>query len=113
MGSHDHNHAHKIDDPPTLHDVDKPAAVFLVYIVVLVLALVNIGLSMSGGLGVIALPVQLGIASVQALFVAWYWMHMRRKDTMVSLTAVTALFFVFIFYVLVLGDILTRHRGGL
>ena len=68
MGSHDHGHNHSVDDPPTLHDIDKPGGVFLVYVVVLVLALVNIGLSASGGLGVIALPVQLAIASVQARF---------------------------------------------
>ena len=50
---------------------------------------------------------------MQAVLVAWYWMHLRRKDTVVTLTAVTSLFFVFIFYVLVLADVLTRWRGGL
>jgi cytochrome c oxidase subunit IV len=105
-------HTHKIDDPPTLHDVDNPAAVFVVYLVVLLLSLANIGLGIVG-LGAISLPVQLAIASVQAFIVAWYWMHLRRKDTVVTLTAVTSLFFVFIFYVLVLADILTRPRGGL
>ena len=105
-------HDHKIEDPPTLHDVDSPAKVGLVYLVVLGLALANIGLS-SAGLGPIALPVQLGIGSVQAVLVAWYWMHLRRKDTIITLTAVTSLFFVFIFYVLVLSDVLTRTGGGL
>lgn len=106
-------HAHKHDDPPTMHDVDNPGKVFTVYLVVLGLALANIGLSWSGGLGSIALPVQLAIGSVQAYLVAWYWMHLRRKDTIITLTAVTSLFFVFIFYVLVLSDVLTRSGGGL
>jgi len=105
-------HDHKIDDPPTMHDVDNPAKVFTVYLVVLGLALANIGLSVAG-LGSISLPVQLAIGSVQAFLVAWYWMHLRRKDTVVTLTAVTSLFFVFIFYVLVLSDVLTRQGGGL
>lgn len=105
-------HDHKIEDPPTLHDVDNPATVFMVYVVVLGLALANIGLS-SAGLGAIQLPVQMGIACVQAVFVAWYWMHLRRKDTIITLSAVTSLFFVFIFFVLVLSDVLTRTGGGL
>ena len=105
-------HDHKIDDPPTLHDVDNPFKVFVVYLVVLGLAIANIGLSMTG-LGPIALPVQLGIGAVQAVLVAWYWMHLRRKDTIITLTAVTSLFFVFIFFVLVLSDVLTRTGGGL
>jgi caa(3)-type oxidase subunit IV len=105
-------HDHKIEDPPTLHDVDNPAKVFMVYLVVLGLALANIFLS-GAGLGPISLPVQMGIATVQAVLVAWYWMHLRRKDTIITLTAVTSLFFVFIFYVLVLSDVLTRTGGGL
>lgn len=107
--AHDH---HKVDDPPTMHDVDKPATVIVVYLVVVGLALANIGLATTG-LGKLALPVQLGIAAVQAVIVAWYWMHMRRKDNVVTLSAVTSLFFIFIFYVLVLSDVLTRWRGGL
>ena len=105
-------HDHKIDDPPTLHDVDDPMKVFVVYLVVLGLALANIGLSVAG-LGSIALPVQLGIGSVQAVLVAWYWMHLRRKDTVVTLTALSSLFFIFIFFALVLSDVLTRQYGGL
>jgi cytochrome c oxidase subunit 4 len=109
--AHSHHHG-KTDDPPTMHDVDKVGTVVVAYLVVLGLAAANIGLSVSG-LGKLALPVQLGIATVQALVVAWYWMHLRRGDTVVTLSAVTALFFVFIFYVLVLSDVLTRWGGGL
>jgi cytochrome c oxidase subunit 4 len=107
-----HAHDHKVEDPPTLHDVDSPAKVGLVYLVVLGLAIANILLS-KAGLGPISLPVQMAIASVQAVLVAWYWMHLRRKDTIIRLTAVSSLFFVFIFYVLVLSDLLTRTGGGL
>lgn len=103
----------KSDDPPTMHDVDKVQTLLGVYLVVILLAAANIGLSVSGGLGALALPVQLGIGTVQAVIVAWYWMHMRRGDQVVTLSALTALFFVFIFYTLVLSDVLTRFRGGL
>jgi cytochrome c oxidase subunit 4 len=98
---------HKPDDPPTMHDVDTVGSLVTVYLIVLGLAGANVGLAVAG-LGTLALPVQLAIATVQAGLVAWYWMHLRRKDTVVTLTAVTSLFFVFIFYVLVLSDILTR-----
>ena len=103
---------HAPDEPPTMHDVDAPGTVFGVYLVVLGLAVANILLATTG-LGAIALPVQLSIATVQAVLVAWYWMHLRRGDTVVTLSAVTSLFFIFIFYELVLSDVLTRWRGGL
>jgi len=99
---------HKTDDPPTMHDVDSPMTIIAVYVVVLGLAGANVGLSLLG-LGKLALPVQLGIGIVQALIVAYYWMHMRRRDTVVTLTALSALFFLFIMFVLTLSDYLTRH----
>lgn len=105
-------HPTTADDPPTLHDVDKVPTLLVVYLVVLGLAAANIFLSMSG-LGAVALPVQLGIGAVQASLVAWYWMHMRRGDTVVALSAATTLFFMGIFFVLVLSDVLTRWRGGI
>lgn len=103
---------HKADDPPTMHDVDKPGTILGVYVVVMVLAAANIGLAMAG-LGRLALPVQLGIASVQAGLVAYFWMHLKRGDTVVTLTAVSALFFLFIMFVLFFSDYLTRVYGGL
>jgi cytochrome c oxidase subunit 4 len=103
-------HKHKADDPPTMHDVDPVGQVVIVWAVVLGLAFANVGLSMALSPR-LALPVQLGIASVQAVLVAYYWMHMRRGDKVVTLTALTALFFVFIFFVLVFADILTRWKS--
>ena len=112
MNGAEHNTAHAHDDPPTMHDVDSVGGLVVVYLVVIGLAAANVALAVAG-LGTLSLPVQLCIATVQAVMVAWYWMHMRRKDQVVTLTAVTSLFFVFIFYVLVLSDLLTRQGGGL
>ncbi len=109
--AHDPHHS-PTDAPHTMLDVDKVSTVVTVYAVVLGLALANIFLA-GTGLGALALPVQLGIATVQACLVAWYWMHMRRGDTAVTLSAFTTLFFMFIFFVLVLADVLTRWRGGI
>lgn len=104
-----HTPDHQTDTPSTMHDVDKVGSLFAVFLVVLGLAVANILLS-TAGLGRLALPVQLGIASVQAVLVAYYWMHMRRGDTVVTLTAFCSLFFVAIFFVLVLSDVLTRWK---
>jgi cytochrome c oxidase subunit 4 len=109
--AHDPHHS-PTDAPPTMLDVDRVPTLVVVYLVVIGLAAANIFLATTG-LGNIALPVQLGIATVQACLVAWYWMHMRRGDTAVSLSAATTLFFMFIFFVLVLADVLTRWRGGI
>ena len=98
----------KIDDPPTMHDVDKPNVIVMVWLVVILLAGANVGLSLAG-LGKLALPVQLTIGAVQAGLVAYYWMHMRRKDQVVTLSALSALFFMFIMFVLTLSDYLTRQ----
>jgi cytochrome c oxidase subunit 4 len=100
------------DYAPTMHDVDKPAALVVVFLCVIGLSAANIGLSLAG-LGRIALPVQLAIGVVQAGLVAYYWMHLRRKDTVVTLTAISALFFMFIMFVLFLGDYLTRQWASM
>lgn len=109
--AHDPHH-NPSEPPPTMLDVDTVPTLLGVYAVVLGLALANIFLATTG-LGALALPVQLAIATVQACVVAWYWMHVRRGDTVVSLSVATTLFFMFIFFVLVLADVLTRWRGGL
>jgi cytochrome c oxidase subunit 4 len=106
-----HDPHHNPTDSAPDH-VDDVASVVTVYVVVLALAVANIFLA-GTGLGAMALPVQLGIASVQACLVAWYWMHMRRGDTAVTLSAFTTLFFMFIFFVLVLADVLTRWRAAI
>lgn len=97
------------DDPPTMHDVDSPGVITGVFVVVLLLSGANIGLSMAG-LGGLALPVQLAIASVQAVLVAYYWMHLRRGDKTVTVSALTALFFLAILFILTMPDYVARLR---
>ena len=97
------------DDPPTMHDIDKPITIVGVWLVVVVLALANIGLSWMG-LGRLGLPVQLAIGTTQAFLVAFYWMHLRRGDKVVTLTALSALFFMAIMFILTLPDYFTRLK---
>ena len=91
---------------------DTPASIYGVYFGVLGLAAATILLSQAGLRG-LALPVQMGIASVQAFLVAYFWMHLKRKDKVVTLTALASLFWTALLFVLFLADFVTRWRGGL
>jgi cytochrome c oxidase subunit 4 len=106
-----------MSDPHSTHstsydvakDVDSPSLLFIVFAVVVGLALANIGLS-SLGLGKFALPMQLAIGCVQAGLVAYYFMHLRQGDRVVILTALSSIFWMGILFVLFLADYTTRHR---
>jgi cytochrome c oxidase subunit 4 len=98
--------------PETTHDftkdADNPATLVLVYAVVIGLALATIGLS-SLGLGRLALPMQLAIATVQAGLVAYYFMHLRTGERVLILTALSSIFWMGILFVLFLSDYMTRQ----
>ena len=96
---HDHDFA---------KEADSPGMLFAVYAVVLGLALANVGLS-TLGLGKYALVLQLAIGTVQAGFVAYYFMHLRQGDKIVILTALASVFWMGILFVLFLSDYMTRH----
>lgn len=91
---------------------DTPGTILGVYVAVLTLAAASIFLSQAGLRG-LALPVQMGIATVQTILVAYFWMHLKRKDKVVLLTALSALFWTGILFVLTLADVFTRYTGGL
>jgi len=90
-------------------DVDAPATLFIVFALVIGLALANIGLS-SLGLGKFALPLQLAIGCVQAGLVAYYFMHLKQGDRVVVLTALSSIFWMGILFVLFLADYMTRLK---
>ena len=89
-------------------EADDPVSLFIVYAAVLGLALLNVWLS-STGLGRYGLVVQLGIGTVQATLVAYYFMHLRQSDKIIVLTALASIFWVGILFVLFLSDYMTRH----
>jgi cytochrome c oxidase subunit 4 len=90
-------------------DVDSPGQLVAVFLAVVGMALVNVFLSGAIGPTKFTLPLQLGIASVQAILVAYYFMHLRQSDKVVTLTALSSLFLMGILFVLFLADYLTRH----
>jgi caa(3)-type oxidase subunit IV len=113
MASHSHSHGHA----PTAHDnpaehVDNPATIFMVYLVLVAGSILTIACSMSG-LGDKAIYAHMLISTVQVCFVGYYWMHLRRADSLTWLIALSAFFFMLILFALPLADILTRENGGL
>jgi cytochrome c oxidase subunit 4 len=90
-------------------DVDNPAALVVVFLIVVGLALANVGLSMAMGPTKFTLPLQLAIGSVQAGLVAYHFMHLKQGDKVVLLTALSSIFWMGILFVLFLADYLTRH----
>jgi cytochrome c oxidase subunit IV len=90
-------------------DVDNPSTLFIIFAIVIGLALVTIGLS-SLGLGKYGLPIQLAIGCVQAGLVAYFFMHLRQGDRVVILTALSSIFWMGILFVLFLSDYMTRLK---
>jgi len=89
-------------------DADRPGQLYLVWLIVLGLALANIGLS-TLELGRYALVLQLAIATVQATLVCYHFMHLKQGDKVVILTALASVFWVGILFVLFMADYMTRH----
>ena len=105
------DHEHKKEDHPDSH-LDKPATVFMIYILVVIGAISSIGVSFAG-LGGNAIYVHMLISIVQLSLVAYYWMHLQRSDSLTWLSALSSIFFMIILFVMPFTDYLTRHRGGL
>ena len=90
-------------------DVDNPASLFIVFAIIVGLALATIGIS-TLGIGKFALPMQLSIGCIQAGLVAYFFMHLRQGDRVVILTALSSLFWMGILFVLFLADYMTRLK---
>ncbi len=98
------------DDPHGIRkELDAPGQLVIVFLAVVGLALANIGLSIAIGPTKFTLPLQLAIGSVQAGLVAYYFMHLRAGDKVVTLTALASLFWMAILFILFMSDYMTRH----
>src|SRR4051812_15691664 len=98
----DHNHTK--EDHPASH-TDKPATIFLVYILILAGALSTIGVSFAG-LGDKAIYVHMAIGAIQLSILAYYWMHLQRSDSLTWLTALSSLFIMLLLFTFPLTDYL-------
>jgi caa(3)-type oxidase subunit IV len=105
------NMAH--DDKSHLQDVDSPPQLFVIFIVLAALAVLTVFLAQQPMGGSWNLITQMSISVVQAFLVGYYFMHLKKADSVTLLTAAATLFFLAIMFVLVLSDVLSRQYGGL
>src|SRR3982751_2670766 len=83
------------------YDVDSPSMIVVVYLLVLGGTGLTLAVS-TAGLGKYTLLAQLVIGAVQAALVSLYWMHLKKSDKVIGLTALAALFWLGIAFVLIL-----------
>jgi cytochrome c oxidase subunit 4 len=105
--------AHSHNTPETEYDftkdADDPVTLLMVYGAIVALTLVTVGISTQMSLGVLALPIQLGISATQVCLVGYFFMHLKKGERVLVLTALSSLFWMGILFVLVLADYLTRN----
>jgi cytochrome c oxidase subunit 4 len=93
-----------------LGEIDKPATLYVVWIGILVLFATTVLISQSGALGKYTLFAQLAIGATQASLVAYHFMHLKQGDRVVTLTALSSVFWIGILFVLFMADYMSRHR---
>lgn len=91
-------------------DVDNPGTLLAVYAAIVLLFLTTLWVSTAAVFGKYTLVAQLAISTVQVGLVAYYFMHLRQGDRVVTLTALASVFWTLILFVLFLSDYMTRHR---
>ena len=79
----------------------------LVYLACLMLLAATIGVAQLE-LGALNPLLNLSIASLKALLIAWFFMHLRESSGLVRVFAASALFWLLILFGLSLSDYLTR-----
>lgn len=106
MNAHDSSDATYVP-----HGIDNPPALFFVYIGLIAFFGLTLALA-SAKLCDVILPVQLIIGAVQAVLVGIFFMHLKRADRTIVFTALAAIFWMIILFVLELPDFITRHLAA-
>jgi caa(3)-type oxidase subunit IV len=105
------DHKHVKEDHPAAH-TDTVATVVTIYLILVVGAIANIGVSFAG-VGDAAIYIHMAISTFQVCLVGYFWMHLQRSDSLTWLVAFSGLFIMILLFALPLSDFVTRHRGGL
>jgi caa(3)-type oxidase subunit IV len=100
--AHEHGHEQK--------HVEPNMGVYVgVFIAIGVLVLVAAGVSFSGASADTRLVLNLIIASVQVALLSVFFMHLKQSDKLTWLIAAAGLFWLFLLFVLLLTDYVTRY----
>jgi cytochrome c oxidase subunit IV len=88
--------------------VSTRASFVLVWAVCMVLLGANVVIGTYVEVGASGVPLVIGIASVQAFLVAWFFLHLRSATSLVRLSAFATFFWLTVMFALSLADYLTR-----
>jgi cytochrome c oxidase subunit IV len=82
------------------------------FFVIAVLMIVTVAISFTGLPGNTRLILNLLIAGAQAALLSLFFMHLRKSDPVTMLVAAAGLFWLFLLFVLILTDYVTRHYAA-
>lgn len=84
------------------------ASYFVVYFMIAALIFVAIGVSFAG-LGPMAVVANLLIAGLQSCLLGYFFMHLKGAEKLTWLIVGAGLFWMFLLFLLLLNDYVTRH----
>ena len=95
------------------HEHKEPAmgTYYMVFIGIAVMTLANIGISFLEASGPVRAMMNFGIATVQAVLLAYYFMHVKAADKVTWIVIAAGMFWLFLLFVLILTDYVTRQYG--
>lgn len=94
------------------HEVTPNSKTFLVFFVLAGMAFLALFIGFSD-LGAMKVVASLAVSTVQAGVLAYFFMDLRSADKLTWLVAASGIFWVFLMFLFILTDFITRHLGVL
>jgi caa(3)-type oxidase subunit IV len=94
------------------HEQPSMSQYYGLFFVIAVLMIVTVAISFTGWPGHTRLILNLLIAGAQAALLSLFFMHLRKSDPVTMLVAAAGLFWLFLLFVLILTDYVTRHYAA-
>jgi len=105
-------HAVAHDQESIHHEATPNARSFVTFAVLAGMAALALFIGFSD-LGAMKVVASLAVATVQACVLAYFFMDLRAADKLTWLAAVSGIFWVFLMFLFILTDFITRHLGVL
>jgi cytochrome c oxidase subunit IV len=99
-------------DYETTDERPSMSSYYGLFFVIAVLMIVTVAISFTGLPGHTRLILNLLIAGAQAALLSLFFMHLRKSDPVTLLVAAAGLFWLFLLFVLILTDYVTRHYAA-
>jgi cytochrome c oxidase subunit 4 len=107
--AHDTTHSHALDYQSHEDDHAHGTRVYwIVFIALMVLLLLTVWVAFFN-LGPFNVPVAFTIASLKALLILWFFMHLNESTRLVQVFAFASFAWLAIFMIMITGDYVTRH----